>query len=314
MSLEAPGRLALVLAPLALLVAYVIIQRGRRKYTMRFASADLLASVAPRRPGWQRHISVMVMLLALVALVIGLARPVTTSKVPKKRGTILLTIDTSGSMNAADVAPTRLRAAEAAASQFVTQLPQGLKVGLISFNASAHVLVAPTADHPTVLAAINGLQLGSGTATADAISQALAAAAAQPADATGLKAPVAIVLMSDGSPTIGLRGASPEASVATETARAKAAGIPIDTIAFGTTSDPRVPADPAAMATIASGSGGKAFTATTEQTLSSVYDQIRRSVGYDTVVHDITVWLLAAGVLLTLLAATASLYWMQRIP
>jgi Ca-activated chloride channel homolog len=314
MSLEAPGRLALVLAPLALVVAYLIIQRGRRKHMMRFASADLVASVAPRRPGWQRHISAMVLLLALVALVIGLARPMTTSKVPKKRGTILLTIDTSGSMNATDVAPTRLRAAEAAASQFVTQLPPGLKIGLISFNATARVLVAPTADHAPVLAAINGLQLGSGTATADAISRALAAAAAQPVGANGLKAPVAIVLMSDGSPTIGLNGASPEASVATVTAQAKAAGVPIDTIAFGTTTDPRVPADPAAMATIASGSGGVSFTATTEKTLSSVYDQIRRSVGYDTINHDITVWWLAAGMLLTLLAGIASLYWMQRIP
>ena len=314
MSFEAPGRLALVLAPFALVVAYFILQHGRRKYTMRFTSVDLLASVAPRRPSWQRHISAAVLLLALVAMVIGLALPETTSRVPKKRGTILLTIDTSGSMNATDVAPTRLRAAQAAASQFVTQLPPGLKIGLISFSATARLLVAPTAEHPPVLAAINGLQLNSGTATADAISQALAAAAAQPRDANGLKASVAIVLMSDGSPTIGLDGASPAASVAAETAQAKAAGVPIDTIAFGTTSDPRVPADPAAMANIAAGSGGKSFTATTEKTLSSVYDQIRRSVGYDTVKHDLTIWWLAAGMLLTLLAGTASLYWMQRIP
>jgi Ca-activated chloride channel family protein len=314
MSFDAPWRLALVVAPFALVVVYFIVQHGRRKYTTRFASADLMASVAPRRPRWQRHISSAVLLLALVAMVIGLARPMTTSKVPKKRGTILLTIDTSGSMNATDVAPTRLLAAEAAASQFVTQLPAGLKVGLISFSASAHVLVAPTTNHATVLGAINGLQLNSGTATADAIAKGLAAAAAQPADATGTKAPVAIVLMSDGSPTIGLDGASPEASVATETAKAKAARVPIDTIAFGTTTDPRVPADPAAMAQIASGSGGEFFTATTEKTLSSVYDQIRRSVGYDAVTHDLTIWWLAAGLLLTFLAGAAGLYWMQRIP
>ena len=314
MRLEAPGRLALIFAPLALVVAYVIIQRGRHKYMTRFTSADLLTSVAPRRPSWQPHISATVLLLALVALVVGLARPATVSKVPKKHGTVLLTIDTSGSMNTADVAPTRLRVAQAAASRFVAQLPPGLRIGLISFNATAQVLVAPTADHPPVLAAINGLQLGSGTATADAISQALVAAAAQPVDASGFKAPVAIVLMSDGRPSIGLGGASPDASVAAAAAQAKAAGVPIDAIAFGTTSDPHVPADPAAMAKIASSSGGKFFTATTEKALSSVYDQIRRSVGYDTVKHDITLWWVAAGMLLTLLAGTASLYWMQRIP
>jgi Ca-activated chloride channel family protein len=313
-SFQAPGWLALLLAPIALVAAYFMIQHGRRKYATRFASADLLASVAPRRPGWQRHVSSAVLLLALVAMVIGLARPASISKVPKKHGTILLAIDTSGSMSVNDVAPTRLRAAEASASQFVKQLPPGLKIGLISFDRSAHMLVAPTSDHPTVLAAINLLKLGPGTATADAIAQALAAAAAQPADANGVRPPVAIVLLSDGSPTIGLGGASPAESVATEAARAKAAGIPIDTIAFGTTTDPRAPADPAAMASIAAGSGGDSFTATTEKTLSSVYDQIRRSVGYNRVKHDMTVWWLAAGLLLTLLAGAAGLFWTQRIP
>ncbi len=79
-------------------VAYLLAQRSRRKYALRFTSVDLLASVAPRRPGWQRHISAALMLVALVALVVGLAEPTGTTKVARQRGTVMLAIDTSGSM------------------------------------------------------------------------------------------------------------------------------------------------------------------------------------------------------------------------
>ena len=320
MTLEAPARLALVIAPIALLVAYFIVQHARRKYAVRFTSVDLLASVAPRRPGWQRHVSAGVLLLALLAMVVGLARPARVSKVPKQHGTILLTVDTSGSMDATDVQPSRLEAAEEAARNFVERLPSGLKVGLVSFNTQTQVLVAPTADKGAVVAAINGLQANGGTATGDAIQQSLAAAQAQPVDAVGQKAPAAIVLMSDGSPTLPQNG--PQASVDAATAQAKKAKVPVDTIAFGTKDGTLVrngetipvPADPEAMAKIASATDGKSFTATSGAELNSVYDQIRKSVGYDTVKHDLTVWWLALGFLLALLAACASLVWMQRIP
>src|SRR5439155_14495139 len=114
-SFEAPARLALVLAPIALLVAYLIVQHGRRRYAVRFTSVDLLASVAPRRPGWPRHVSAVLMLAALAALVFGFAKPTGTKKVARQRGTIMLAIDASGSMSATDVAPSRLVAAQASA-------------------------------------------------------------------------------------------------------------------------------------------------------------------------------------------------------
>ncbi|MDP9334519.1 MAG: VWA domain-containing protein, partial [Actinomycetota bacterium] len=162
MSFEEPWRLAILLAPLALLLAYVIAQRSRRKYALRFTSVDLLASVAPRRPGWQRHVSAVLMLAAVSALVLGFARPTTTKKVARQRGTVLLAIDTSGSMAATDVTPSRLVAAEAAARRFIAGLPSGLKVGLLSFDSSARVLVTPTSDHVPVLAAVDGLSIGGG--------------------------------------------------------------------------------------------------------------------------------------------------------
>jgi Ca-activated chloride channel family protein len=321
-SFEEPARLALIVAPIALAIAYFVVQRRRRKYTVRFTSVDLLASVAPRRPGWQRHISAALMLLAVIALVFGMAKPSRAEKVPKQRGTILLAIDTSGSMAATDVAPNRLAAAETAARNFVTGLPSGLKVGLISFDSQARLLVSPTSDHAPVLAAINTLSIGGATATAAAINQSLAAISALPPAADGSKAPAAVVLMSDGSPTVGEGTQSPEDSVAAETSAAKKADVKVNTIAFGTADGTieragetiPVPADKDAMAKIASATGGKSFSATTGNQLNSVYEQIRKSVGYDTVHHDITIWFLALGLVLALLTAAAGLFWMQRIP
>jgi Ca-activated chloride channel family protein len=320
--LLAPTRLALVILPIALLVAYLILQHRRRAYAMRFTSVDLLASVAPRLPGWRRHVSAFVLLLALLAMIVGLARPVRVEKVPKDEGTIVLVVDTSGSMSATDVAPSRLSAAEDAARRFVEQLPPGMAVGLVSFDSTARVLVSPTAEHEPVLGEIDSLVIGGGTGTAEGIREALEAIAAQPTTDDGKVPASVIVLMSDGKPTIGIAGAPPEQSVADQTAKAKEAGVPIDTIAFGTADGTLirggevipVPSDPEAMKAIANGTDGHSFEAATGEELNSVYDQIRRTVGYDTVKHDITVWWLALGFLLAMSAAAAGILWMQRIP
>jgi len=321
-SFREPWRLLILVAPLALLVAYVVAQRSRRKYALRFTSVDLLASVAPRRPGWQRHVSAVLMLCAVSALAFGFARPTSTKKVARQRGTVLLAIDTSGSMAATDVAPSRLVAAQDAARRFVAGLPTGLKIGLLQFDTTARVLVAPTSDHVPVLAAVDALSIGGGTATGVAIESALDAVAALPAGADGKKAPAAVVLMSDGSPTIGATGETPEQTVTEATAAAKKNGVPIDTIAFGTASGTvtiqgetvTVPADPSAMAKIASASGGKSFTATTGNELNAVYGQIRKVVGFDTVRTDIAEWFTGLALLLAVLTAGAALVWMQRIP
>ncbi len=322
MSFEEPWRLAFLIAPAVLLIAYLLAQRSRRKYALRFTSVDLLASVAPRRPGWQRHVSAVLMLAAVAALVFGFARPTGTKRVARQRGTIMIAIDTSGSMAATDVAPNRLVAAQAAARQFIRGLPPGLQIGLLSFDTQARVLAAPTTDHAPVLAAVDALTIGGGTATGLAITGALKAVAALPKGADGQPAPAAIVLLSDGYPTIGDGIQGPVVTTEQATAAAKAAKIPIDTIAFGT---PRgtvtiqgeqvpVPADPATMKAIAAGSGGKSFTATSGSELKAVYAQIRKVVGFDTVKTDLTEWFTGLGLLLAVLTAGAALWWMQRIP
>jgi Ca-activated chloride channel family protein len=262
------------------------------------------------------------MLAAVAALVFGFAKPTGTKKVARERGTIILAIDTSGSMAATDVAPSRLVAAQASARRFVAGLPKGLKVGLLSFATSARSVVPPTSDREAVLSGINSLTIGGGTATGVAINSSLAAIAALPPGSNGQKAPAAIVLMSDGSPTIGEGSESPQDTITQAVAAAKTAGVPVDTIAFGTPNGTitiqgesvPVPADPQAMQAIASGSGGKSFSAKNGNELNAVYDQIRKVVGYDSVKTDLTEWYLGLALLLAVLTAGAALYWMQRIP
>jgi len=314
-------RLVLLAAPVGLLIAYLLMQRARRKAVVRFTSVDMLASVAPRRPGWQRHIPAGVLIGALVLLIVGFAQPTRAVRTPRQRATVMLTLDISGSMVAGDVAPSRLGAAQQAARSFVNALPPGVQLGLISFSTTASVLVSPTTDRITVLAAISALQAGGATATGDALDLALKAISAVPPGAGGKPAPAAIVLMSDGSPTVGQGDQSPTQAVTAAATAAKQAGVTVNTIAFGTPNgvvsiqgrDVAVPADPAAMAQIASESGGKTFTAQTAGQLKSVYDQIGRVVGYDVHRHEITAWFTGIGLVLAMLAAIGALIWTQRI-
>lgn len=321
MTFLASWRLVLLAAPVALLIAYVVVQRARHKVSIRFTSVEMLASVAPSRPGWQRHIPAAALLAALTLLVIGLAEPARAVRTAKQRATVMLALDVSGSMTATDVSPSRLAAAQGEARRFVTALPAGIQVGLVSFNAGASVLAAPTSDRSTVIAAIDSLQAGGGTATGDAITLALQAIAALPVGTGNQPAPAAIVLMSDGTPTVGHGDQTPNEAVDQAAAAAKQASVKINTIAFGTPNGTvvvrgqavQVPSDPAAMARIATQTGGQTFTAQSAGQLKSVYDQIGRTVGYDVHRRAITAWFSTAALLVALLAGVAALIWTQRI-
>jgi Ca-activated chloride channel family protein len=314
-------RLVFLIAPVALLIAYLLVQRARRKVAIRFTSVDMLASVAPRRPGWQRHIPAVALLASLVVLVLGLAQPVRAVRTPRQRATVMLTLDTSGSMIANDVIPSRLAAAQQEARRFVNALPPGIQIGLVSFNTTAIVLVSPTTDRSTIVAAIDGLQAAGGTATGDAIQLGLNAIAALPPGADGKPAPAAIVLMSDGTPTIGHGDQSPAQAVTAAAAAAKQAGVRINTIAFGTQSGAifargqmiPVPSDPGAMAQIASASGGQTFTAASGGQLKSVYQQIGRAVGYDVHHRDVSAWFTTAALIIAIIAAASALLFNERL-
>lgn len=173
MSFAAPALLvALMLVPLAV-AGYLLVQRRRSRYVVRFTNVDLLANLVPHAPAWRRHVPPAFYILALTALVIGLAWPSAMVAVPREDATIVLAMDVSGSMLATDVAPSRLDSAKQAASTFVDQLPVSFRVGLVTFGTTAQVAVAPTTDRPQVHAALAAVQAEGGTALGDAIGVSL---------------------------------------------------------------------------------------------------------------------------------------------
>lgn len=314
-------RLLLLIAPIAALIAYIVAQRMRPRYVARFTDVELLSSVLPRRAGWHRHIASGLLLLGLVALVLGFARPALAERVPRNRATVMLTLDTSASMEATDVSPTRLEAAKAQAREFVAKLPASIKVGVIQFASTASVVAAPTTDRSSIVSAIDNLREGQGTATGDALNLALQAIKSLPVASGGKAAPAVIVLLSDGSPTVSSQGTDPVAAAETAAQAAGAAKVPVDTIAFGTAEGTvtiqgqtvAVPSDPQTMAQLAKLSNGKTFTATSQDQLQSVYKSIGKAVGYDVHKRDITAWFTGIALLLVTASAAAALVWTQRL-
>ena len=259
--------IGLLLVPV-LLGLYAWAQRRRSRYAVRFTNLDLLANLAPRRPAWRRHVPPAIYLAAVVALVIGLARPSMVVAVPREDATVLLAIDVSGSMKATDVAPTRLDAAREAAQSFIDQLPEGIRVGIVAFASRPVTLVAPTADRGQLDAALDGLRALDGTAMGDALDagprhrrddpgrrrrerrrddarweHGLAgpircpAPSADPAPSASPDSPVdtpsgeplvAAILLSDGANSVGVAEPLDAAQ------RAASLGVPIYTIALGT--------------------------------------------------------------------------------
>jgi Ca-activated chloride channel family protein len=308
----APGWLALLAAVAALAISYVVVQRRRGRYAVRFAALPLLERVMPRGPGWRRHVPAVAFLLTVAGLVLGMARPMMDVQVPRERATIVIAVDVSMSMGAQDVAPSRIEAAEAAAREFVAELPPALPVGLVLFSGSSTLAVPPTPDRAAVAAAFDRITLGPGTAIGDAVHTALDAVRT---DGGADPPPARVVLLSDGANTRGTP--LPDAAAA-----ATAAGVPVSTIAYGTPTGTatidgetvRVPADVDALAELAAGSGGLSYRAESAAELEAVYADIGSSVGYRTEEQEVTSAVLAAALLAAFAAAAGSLVWFSRLP
>jgi Ca-activated chloride channel family protein len=318
MTLVAPSRLWLLLLVAGLAALYLWLGRRRRHRAVRYSNLALLASVAPRRPGWRRHLPAAMTALAMAALILGLAGPTRQVRVPKKAATVMLVLDMSASMEAVDVAPSRYQAAISAAKTFVSDLPDQVRVGLISFDRRPQVVSSPTADHQAVLDGLDQLTVGPGTAAGDALYAALdAIAGAQ--EAAGITPGqgdkgAAIVLLSDGVTTVG----SPVAAAAQQAA---GRGIPVSTIAFGTDAGTvsvqgriiAVPADPDTMAQVAELTSGRFFEAVTADELRSVYEDIGTRVGYETTTRDASGGVLAVGAFALAGAFGLGLAWNGRL-
>jgi Ca-activated chloride channel homolog len=315
MTFLAQSRLWLLVGVAALLVVYLIVQRRRRRYAVRFTNLALLDAVAPERPGWRRHAPALLFALMLVLLVTGFARPVREVEVPRERATVIIALDTSLSMEATDVTPNRLNAAKQAATAFVGRLPATFNVGLVSFSGQANIVVPPTTDRPVVADAIERLQLGPATAIGEGIYASLDAVRSLDVQAIEDPPPARIVLLSDGANTAGRP--LDEAAAA-----AVAAQTPVATIAYGTPlgtirSENRlipVPVDAEALRQVADTTGGTFAEAATGEELEQVYADLGSSIGYRTEQREITAWFIGLGLLLATAAAAASLAWFSRLP
>jgi Ca-activated chloride channel family protein len=232
----------------------------------------------------------------------------------------MLAIDVSLSMEATDVPPNRLAAAQEAATQFVDDLTPGVNLGIVSFAGIATVLVSPTTDRAAAKQAIAGLTLDERTATGEAIISSLQTidsfSKTLPASEGGDAAPPArIVLMTDGKRTVGRT----EQDAAQRAADAK---VPVSVIAFGTDNGSivvndetiPVPLDTAAMQQIAQISGGDFHTAATSDELKSVYAQLGEQIGYEIKQQDVSRPWMIAGTALVILGCAGALAFSARIP
>ena len=315
--------LGLVVVALAA-IAYAVMQRRRPRYVARFTNVDLLANIVARRPRWRRHVPPVLTLLALSALVVGLARPEMAVAVPREEATVILAMDSSGSMTATDVAPDRMAAARTAASSFVDGLPDGFQVGVVSFSDQADVIVPPTADREEAVRALEGLRADNGTALGDAIVRSVELGVSnldeEKTPAEG-ESPVIVLVLSDGANTTGDFEPLEAAQKAVD------AKVPVYTVALGTaegtiqgpdgyggTRTIAVPPDPETLTQVAEMTGGRFFEAANGDALRGVYDEIGSQVGTKKEQRELTVVFTAAGAVLLLLGVALSSFWFSRLP
>ena len=307
------------LAVLPLMVA-LYVDRDRRRVASQaeFGNPDLLPNVVDRSPGRLRYLPPLTLLVALVFMIVGVARPHATVSVPREEATIVLALDVSRSMKATDVEPTRLDAARVAAKTFLDEVPEKFRVGVVSFATRAAVGVAPTQDRALVTTALDTLKPGEGTAIGDAV--ALSVRVGQP-EAEGAQAPPrAIVLISDGAQDGGRIDPSEAAQ------QAKRLGIPVYTVLVGTADGvveeeltggykriTRVPTNPETLEQVAKESGGEFFAAPDAEGLSRVYEELGSRLGTRKEDREITDVFAALAAGLLLIGATTSAFLLKGV-
>ena len=299
------------------MLGYIFASRRKNRRGMRFTNTSMLDVVVPKQSQWRRHLAVALSLLSLITLTAAFARPKTQVDVPRERATVVVVIDASLSMEATDVNPDRLSAAKQAAVAFVKSLPEKYNVAVVSMSGNPNILVPPTLAHNTVENAINTIKLQESTAIGESIITALRALEQAPKDPANPEAiaPGAIVMLSDGTNTA---GRAPQQAAA----EARAAKVPIYTIAYGTENgyvdldgkrEP-VPVDHELMQEIAELSGGKYFSAATPDQLKTVYNNIGSQVGYEKADLEVTARFAGYGLAFAVLAALGAISLGARWP
>ena len=302
---------------------YVLAARRRRRGAERFANPALVPNLVSATPGWRRHVAPILALGALALLVVGVARPHVVRDVTRDEATIVLAIDTSRSMAATDVQPTRFAAAKQAALAFLAEVPDNYNVGIVSFSTSADPVLPPTIDREAARTALSELRLGSGTAIGTAITRsvdlALDQADGQAKPQPGERSPAAVLLLSDGAQTAGDIRPGPAAQ------RARRLGVPVSTVALGTGNAvvevPRpgglkervvVAPDVQTLRVIAQATGGSFSEAPSAARLESVYRELGTRLARDRKRVEVTSAFAAGGAVLLLVGSTLSSLWFRR--
>jgi Ca-activated chloride channel homolog len=331
-----PSMLWLLLLIPALVAAYVLAQRRRQRYALRYASLSLVREAVGRGPGIRRHVPPALFVMGVAVMLVALARPVSVVTLPAQEGTVILTMDVSGSMRADDLKPTRLDASKAAARAFVEKQPQGVRIGVVSFSDNAFVVQAPTDDKEAVIAAINRLTFQRGTAigrglltSRDAIFEQsdpefLSDGSASDSTPTptptpvpkGVYEPAVVVLLTDGESNQG----PPPLTIVDQIA---ARGIRVYTVGIGSVEGTvlrtqgraiRTRLDEKTLKAVAEATDGTYFNATTEKDLQVIYQNLSTQLVFRKQQSEVTAVFTALAVALSLIGGILSLMWFNRLP
>jgi Ca-activated chloride channel family protein len=320
----AAARLWFLIVPVVLLLVYGALQFRATRYAVLLPTVGIATGIGTSRR-WHRHVIAALFAVAVALMVVALARPAHTVEVPRHLTVVMVALDTSTSMQATDVRPARIDAAKVAAERFVDQLPEEIRVGLVTFSGDVAIRVPPTLDRAAVLTALEHAATADGTAIGEAVYRSLDAirhgeilettqqgvrvSTARGAPGSG------IVLLSDGETTV---GRSPtDAAIA-----ARDAHVRVSTIAYGTLNGTvtvngeefAVPVHTSELRALANTTGGRFLEATSAQELRSAYTTLGRDLGYRPEQRELATGFLAGAFVLALLALAGSVAWYTRIP
>jgi Ca-activated chloride channel homolog len=298
--------------------------------------------------GLRRNIPLILLLLGLLVLLSAVSRPQAILALPLVHKDVILALDTSGSMRAADVAPDRLTAAKNAARTFIERKPARTRVGIVAVSGNATVLQSPTDKGEDLLKALERVQLQRGTALGSGLYVSLATLLPDAginldhlvhgrpdfstrwsfgADgkarkeerktvAPGSNRSAAIVLLSDGENNTG-----PEPLAAAKLASEH--GVRIYTVGIGSAEgialaiggwSMRVNLDEETLRKVAEITLGEYYAAGSARDLRRIYEQLsaRMTTGRSSTI-EVTAFFVALGALLLAISALCSMLWFNRI-
>jgi Ca-activated chloride channel homolog len=331
--------LALPLLP----ALYLWLLRRRGKPALRVSSVVIARQAMGR--SWRRHVPPALFGLALAILLLSLARPTARLTLPWASATVMLAIDVSLSMRVQDVLPTRMVAAQDAARTFLREAPQNVRVGIVTFAGSAQVAQQATLDRPSLVGAIDAIQMQYGTAIGSAIVVCLAElfpehkldlgemtygaspgkrgwGEARPSAppvftpvAPGSYDAAAIILLSDGRRTTGIDTLQAAKMAADRGVRIYAVGLgTVDGhVAAGEGMAIYMQLDEATLREVARTTGGEYFRAGTAEDLRSVYQHLGTRLQMQTRDTELTGLLALLAAALMMVGASLSLLWFGRV-